>query len=195
MGTFLRGTPGTLAQDITLPIGDIKFENYINNLIFSEVLFYLNGLVNTVSVPKGVSVDFGFSRTIFLDFNFENIDTSTAQIDLLNAILKWFDFEVSESDYVVDIPAKSKLSAFPNPTRSHLNISFQPKTSLESNEIPIFSMFNIRGQRVYSGELARTDSGFDSRVNIDNLNISSGIYFIKVNTGAETAVQRVVVIR
>ena len=196
---IIHGHSWTFARDIMLSM-DGMTSAYSINAINSHILFtqFLND--QTPEPTKGVFKPFieggvTFGSTIFLDFDFNHIVEANQQKLLIKEIFDWYKGYVSNDDVIVEIPTQSILSAFPNPVRSQLNIKFEPKCGLKSVETPSFSIFNIRGQMIFTGELDRSQDGFSSNIDVSNISLSSGVYFVRVNSSEETVVQRVMVLR
>jgi len=196
---YVMGQEDTFAEGLDFMLSNNATASAIRPISNSEILFYWNFLPpSPVSTPtKGVytiPTMLGVGSTILLDFDFHGIPHAIYQTELIKRIFGWYGV-VSENDETVPVQLQSRISAFPNPVKSELNIRFEPHTSLKSTETPVFSIFNIRGQKVYTGELVRSHDGFSRNIDLNNMTVSSGIYFIKVNTSEESVVQRVMVVK
>ena len=77
----------------------------------------------------------------------------------------------------------SLFEVFPNPSNGRITISFADPTEKESLVI-----VNLLGEKIYESSLSN-----DSKKEITLSNISSGIYFIKVNTSKKQYYKRFIV--
>jgi len=81
----------------------------------------------------------------------------------------------------------SAVSVYPNPVKDNINISFQ----LETAQYVDFAIVDLNGKTVYN-----TKQKFDScnqNYNINNSNLSSGIYLLKLQGEGFSDVQKIIV--
>jgi hypothetical protein len=97
-----------------------------------------------------------------------------------------------------DIPLKLVLSGYPNPASASVNIRLGIPSSASADrfEVEVFDVLGRRVKQVYSGRL---DPGFhefhwDGTNQADN-KVSSGIYFMRVNSRHGSADGKVVLVR
>ena len=88
-----------------------------------------------------------------------------------------------------DLPDNfSALSIQPNPFSSSINLSL---TLDKSNEVA-YELFNLQGQRLFGKSLGQLNSG-ETTINITNLTPwPAGVYFLKIRSGNEFVVRKVV---
>jgi hypothetical protein len=136
---------------------------------------------------KGVYGTVGSGKIVFMDFNLSSINNVTVQNATINATLMWFDnYNVSENENTVEGIPPFKVNIYPNPVKSSVNIDIL--SSKRGVSKPTYSVFNIKGQQVQSGELNGANNKID-------LNISSGIYFINVADEKQQTTRKVLIIK
>jgi hypothetical protein len=97
-----------------------------------------------------------------------------------------------------DLPVRLVLLGYPNPAKASVNIRLGvPSTASASRlEVDVFDVRGRRVKRVYSGEL---DPGFHEfrwdGTNQSEHRVSSGIYFLRVNSEKGRAHSKVVLVR
>jgi hypothetical protein len=159
---------------------------------------------------SNISFDPLFTDAIHNDFilqkNSPCIDTGTpffsfkdsALIDLSPSQYKGIapDMGAFETNYGNGVasshPSPLALTAFPNPFNSALTIRFELSQSAQAN----LSVFSITGQRVRTiisdvlpaGKHTLQWNGLDE----SGMRVSSGVYFVRLETGAGTLTRRVV---
>jgi hypothetical protein len=130
---------------------------------------------------------------VFLDFDIESIDCEEDAFDVVFWCMYWlFNQGVSDSDVTISTRPVS-VETYPNPVSGILNIHYTPQKTTVSE--PDFAIYNIRGQRLHTGTLSRSAESYTRAVDINNLNLSSGIYFIRVNDAGEQNVKKFLILR
>jgi hypothetical protein len=93
---------------------------------------------------------------------------------------------VSATYYVGGSVSESKLdeliSVYPNPTTGELRVT-SDKLQIENIEV-----FDVYGRKIFSNHLITSSS--HQKINIENL--SSGVYFMKLNTDKGEVIKRVI---
>jgi hypothetical protein len=106
--------------------------------------------------------------------------------DSLNYVT--LDFEpVNEKD-IIDVSLKNHFSVYPNPLNSDLvNIKFNQFIKSDTT----IEVFNVKGQRIekYSG-ISHLDN-----ISFNDLQLQTGIYFIKVSNEGFSQIKRVIVMK
>ena len=134
----------------------------------------------------------GFADDLHMIINGEAINMHEKQIIVINSMIEEVAIVVGNVDsYLNPIPGEFGLSAaYPNP--------FNPTTTLglalDVDGFVSMSVFNIRGQVVEVLVDRSMKAGYHNVVwNADG--ISSGMYFVRVETGANTAMQKLMLLK
>lgn len=187
----VSGEAGTIFQGINFNYGLVSYgspynEDYpdaIDTLNGSEILLrYGNNKVAGIGfkgfVPGGISP----CNIIYIGFPFETIVTSQARKDLMTAILNYFNLLTEVNDYSPEFNFEVYPN-YPNP--------FNPKTTFTFS-IPEKSLIKIQ---VFDalGRLIRiiTEKEFNSgihQIEWDASDLSSGVYFIKVDYNSKSKI-------
>lgn len=121
----------------------------------------------------------GALESVFQD---TNIIPSVKYRALINNI-----FNCSTITGTDPVPDKTQMEIFPNPSTGSFNIrlpqSLSGKIQLE--------IFNSLGEKVFTGE--KDTSGDGRNISMDDMNIHSGIYFIKISSGNKIYPAKIIV--
>ena len=79
---------------------------------------------------------------------------------------------------------------FPNPFNSAAAVNFRLARKAETE----IGLFNILGQKVVTNNLGTLPAGEHS-IQVDGNNLSGGIYFLKLNSGTDAAVRKIVLVK
>jgi hypothetical protein len=112
-------------------------------------------------------------------------DTYSVTITDANGCTKTQSFTVSNTIGVEEISSKSNLKLYPNPAQNNLNIVIE---NVQSNGT--ISIVDAIGKNVYSSSIEGKGKVFTT---IDLTNITNGIYFVRVNSGSNTSIQKLIV--
>jgi hypothetical protein len=97
-----------------------------------------------------------------------------------------------------DIPAKLVLSGYPNPAKASVNIRLGIPSSAAAGEVEV-ELYDVRGRLVKQVYNGRLDPGFHEfrwdGTDQAGHSVSSGIYFMKANSGSGSAGGKVVLVR
>jgi hypothetical protein len=97
-----------------------------------------------------------------------------------------------------DIPVRFMLSGYPNPAKNSVNVRLGVPSSGSADRCEI-EVFDVRGRRVKQIYSGRLDPGFHEFLwdgtNHADRRVSSGIYFLRVNSGHGSADGKVVLVR
>jgi len=132
-------------------------------------------------------------KTVYLTCGLEQIDTEANQDLIIEKVLDWFAKPVVsvEKTNQATIPNKFSLEQnYPNP--------FNPSTSIEfalpvSNQV-ILTVFNSLGEKVSELVNEELSSGYHT-VNFKSDNLSSGIYFYKIDAGNFVSVKKMLLLK
>lgn len=132
------------------------------------------------------------AKTVFLSFGLESVsgrgETDNREA-ALGSILDWF--EVAQSIKSENLlPGKFRVDfPYPNPFNATVNVPFY----LPESRIVSFSVFDLNGRKIYSESgiqgSGRTVFTFNSN------NLSTGIYLVKINTGKEMEVKKIMLLK
>jgi hypothetical protein len=134
----------------------------------------------------------GFADDLHMIINGEAINMHEEQITVINSMIEEVSIVVGNVDsYLNPIPGEFGLSAaYPNP--------FNPTTTLglalNADGFVSMSVFNIRGQVVEVLVDRNMKAGYHN-VSWNADGISSGMYFVRVETGANTAMQKLMLLK
>lgn len=86
--------------------------------------------------------------------------------------------------------ANSEIKVFPNPAHNHITISY---ASLSENTVSI-SLYDYTGKLVktFDNEQVQKNNN-EVTIDVSNLKLSGGIYFIKTNANNKTHTQKIVI--
>ncbi len=97
----------------------------------------------------------------------------------------------AEDDILLSIPALQISSAYPNPFVDGLSISVQTKTAAPLTT----TVYNMKGQKIYTttNALPAGDHKLQwSGVDFSGKQVPAGVYFIRVESGEDKAIKRVI---
>ncbi len=144
---------------------------------------------------SGVGYDAGTYRAVYLGFPLESISTideMTTPGEVLEMLLGWLagedDVENDPSDSAV--PSEFAMTAYPNPFNPDLTISY----SLPENGIVQIAVFDVLGRKVTELANHSYQAGTHS-VTWNATGVSSGIYYVRLSSPAQTLTQKVVLLR
>ncbi|MCL1827055.1 MAG: T9SS type A sorting domain-containing protein [Candidatus Cloacimonetes bacterium] len=157
----------------------------------TEIGYILFSDPNNVIRGRGVYTDFFQGKTVYIAADMKDIEDSNIRRNMVESIFNWFD-TVDEKD-PLEILNPISLYIYPIPAKNMVNIEY--KSSQLSFAMPKYSMYNIKGQKVCSGVLDKSKECFRKSINIDELNLATGIYFIKVEEGNNSKTSKVLVIK
>ena len=190
----ITGNPSSFANGIAFDLinDNTAFAHYSDNNIAAmsncETLF-----TDNQNQVKGVYSEVILGKSVLLDFDINSINDDFARRRIFNSVLTWFDNIVSESDLTESIIKPVSLNIYPNPAKSLLNITFESEK--QNNSKPVYSVYNVKGQKVYSAEMKQAKNGFNSTLDLNNLQISSGIYFIKISDSSISKISKVLILK
>lgn len=83
--------------------------------------------------------------------------------------------------------SSSEVSVYPNPTLGSFNIFID---NVNFDELYI-SIFDIQGKEVFTSEDKNVSGAYNKQINLED--ISKGVYYIKLSTGSEVKVQKLII--
>jgi hypothetical protein len=181
----------------TIQLGNIDEESGIVEVIYSHV----NGFYPIVAefryddegeegVVRGFSASLDFSAASFYFGLPEGITTGRF---VFSSDSLYFPTILFPPDTSSELEQTVKLNndffnVYPNPnTANELAISFKAPVNSETR----IAIFNVRGQRIREF----THSGHELDLRFSNLNLESGIYFIKASNAEMSQVRRMTIIK
>ena len=157
-----------------------------------EVYYQFNALSNVLENNLILRANDGYKiqrRTGHFDW----IDVSTAAKPW--TLVSYGDYRVLKDNDVFLRPIQN-LTNFPNPFNPETTISFDVAVELASVHIDIF---NIRGQRVntlHNGNLAQGNHSFIwNGKNEQGIEVSSGVYFVRIRTENELLNRKIMLLK
>jgi len=134
----------------------------------------------------------GNGELVILGFPLYFIETAAAG-EFVAIVMNEFGEEVGIHESEVTV--KSSLTNFPNPFNPVTEISY----SLDSESDVVLDIFNVKGQKVKTLVNSRQEAGeykfiWNGRDEND-LNVSSGVYLSKLNTGKTTISRKMMLIK
>lgn len=163
--------------------------NHISNN--NSTIAFMDGYDNI----KGVYKDVILGETVFYDFDLKSIVDPYHRWNLVAITMHHFGIITSIEDITVQ-PVENqvlKVSVYPNPVKHIVNIDVESSAKLNSN--PEIEIFNIKGQRIYKSSMVHSKNGYNSNLRLDSMNLSSGIYFIKVSNEESVKTQKILFIK
>ena len=164
-------------------------------------------------------------KLVYCAFGIEGVpypaisETYTDRVELLEAILKWFDptYEIAENA----LPERFALSAYPNPFNSAVTIAINAPVETGHDPSLQIEIFDINGRMVETlaplikGGAERSEAGGYSPLKrgvaptlasagtatgcvfvwTPDASLGSGVYFLRVNDGDETATKPILYIK
>jgi len=152
-----------------------------------SIPLFIDGNQNTKAVITP-TLNNGHITGLF-DFDFDSIP-ATSQLDVMFEGTVWLSTDPDNEGIPKPV---SSLNVFPNPALKVMNINYKSEGVLMTN--PEYSIYNIKGQKVTSGELKRGGDGFVGQVSLNTLKISSGIYFVRVNEQKHQKMTKVLILK
>jgi len=140
-----------------------------------------------------------FTVTLSADFGHENPE-GCYHSKSMNVTIEEI---ITETDFV-EIPFITNFSVYPNPFNPATTISFN--LSAETKDIPKVSIYNIKGQKIFTlsdpalldcieGRQGSTKSITWNGRNQSGKQVSSGIYFVKLDQGNTSAIKKVILMK
>ncbi|MDP8207132.1 MAG: T9SS type A sorting domain-containing protein [Candidatus Electryonea clarkiae] len=134
-------------------------------------------------------------RTVFCGFGIEGINNSNdryiSREEFLRRTLTWFGVnEAGDDPRTKELPNDISLDLWPNPFNSTLNIQI----SLPNPENVEVALYNIIGQEI-SRLTPMTLSSGQNRLTFSDLQLSSGLYFVKIITPSYVKTERIVLLK
>jgi len=184
--TYSTGTGGPVMighgfmESINFVLNDTWTEgNIITPIINNNVLF----IDDTPAQNKmGVYNQILNGQSTLLTFDLHNITENTVRQNIINNTLTWFG-SVDNKDHIEEIVKQYTINIYPNPAISNINIEYYRNKLQVNNKQPIYSIYNIKGQKIHSEKLQSSKKGFSKNLDLSKLSIASGMYFIKINDG------------
>ncbi len=97
-----------------------------------------------------------------------------------------------EDEFVPEIPKKYGMTNYPNPFNPETTIVFNLKEDVQNAELEIYNILGQKIQTIHVGHIS-AESNEGTRWNGKDMNgtdVSSGIYFFKLNTGSKTYIRK-----
>jgi len=91
-----------------------------------------------------------------------------------------------------EIPPSSQMSVYPNPAKNEINIAFT--SDLTSEESAIVMLKDMTGRIIYSNTIALSNGAMQMTIDLST-EVTSGIYFVSIETKLAHLNERVVVIK
>ncbi|HLC83991.1 MAG TPA: T9SS type A sorting domain-containing protein, partial [Bacteroidia bacterium] len=83
--------------------------------------------------------------------------------------------------------SENVLSVYPNPTMGMFNIAISNANIAEL----VITIVDIQGKEVFSSVDKNVNGAYNKQINLEE--ISKGLYYIKMNTGSEVKIQKLIV--
>lgn len=191
---------GDMNDELTDNLSDNVFKSLINdpnNFLFADMEI-AEGNSNYFSYPSWPSHLDHILITNELFDNLSNANSSVATLLVDDYMNSWWSYDNYVSDhrpvglkldgYTMNDEIKLQntrgLSLFPNPVKKQLSI--QVRADLVESNFQILSAF---GEILYQGTLKSSLK----QIHVDLLNLSAGLYFVKIEASGNSIVERFVV--
>ena len=162
-----------LAYDITISHADnidISFE-FSNDVMFAD--FVTNGKATQILVINPQE-----SLIFSTDSEFEIESVKVAYRD------SYIEYNITE------IPQEFSVHTYPNPFNPVLNVEY----SLPYENYVNISIFDINGQKVFELDEGMQNAGIHN-VQWEAVNISSGLYFLKIESGQFNKIEKIMLVK
>lgn len=193
LSTNIIGEEGTFFQAHNF---DLINDNSINANYSSNSISGTNPIFrDNNSNIKGIVSDYGIGQTFLYDFNISSINETTYRKGLINKTLMYLGVQVSNGDEVITKPLNDlKIDLYPNPVTNYLNVNIDDNQK-QITELPEISIYNIKGQRIYKSIMDKNDSGIQKQIDLKNISMSSGIYFVRVKTNNDISTHKILMLK
>jgi len=146
-------------------------------------------IVDSNQNVKGVGNHFGGNEVALFDFDFASVPSEDA-IGIMFDTTIWLPIDQDAAG----IPAPlTTLNIYPNPAKNTFNINYKSEAKPQNH--PEYSIYNVKGQKVTSGLLSPDNTGFTKEVTLSPLNLSSGIYFVRVSDQKTIKTSKILIIK
>ena len=183
--SFDDGLHGT--YDVDYPDGIKPFGGSMSNLHYDGPDYQNQGGAGIQYIGSfGESTALG--GIVYLGFGFETIYPESARTTVMSAVLDYLEISVD-----VDVPGQhpddfSVSKAYPNP----FNGSFAIDISSPKASNVTLSLYTLRGQLIRrSDRSVHAGSNHITLAGLNNSNLSSGVYILKVENGTQFYTQRI----
>jgi len=143
--------------------------------------------------PAGIYYS-GDYKLVYLSFPMETVSSllgSCCRGEMLDNILTWFDYVGIENTKTPIQPSDFKLkSVFPNPFNTQAAVEFELPNAQLCN-VSIFNLVGSNVQTVYQGWM----NAGQHHVTINGKNLTSGLYFIRLEAGNAKEVRKVLLLK
>lgn len=176
---------------ISFQDGPLGSPNYVHNHVFREAFTAQWG--NTISSPTNT----GSLKTFTYTFNNATTNYNMNNCEVIAFVRKASDEEIlsvngAPVNFGTNIntnTTSNSVTVYPNPvnekTAIHITTTASEKTS--------YTITNILGQTVYTEQLGVLSAGNYTIAVGNKISLSKGIYFMKVEIGESTIIQKLVV--
>ncbi|MCL1827674.1 MAG: T9SS type A sorting domain-containing protein, partial [Candidatus Cloacimonetes bacterium] len=195
VNNILGTTPGSYREDANIYgqrfAEGIDFRLGVNMSTSTSVIPASNGrtlFANNDGQAVGIYTFELEGRTVLLDFNFHDISNADIRREIIERIVYWTGIVDEKDPTEIPSPAFS-VNAYPNPFHQELNLTISNNKSTEIS----LSLYNIKGQKITQQE--HNISKYKENTikwNMNEHDLSSGIYFYKVQTNEDSYIGKVI---
>lgn len=162
-----------------------------------EFLYYDTTLTNASGIWYRDPVH--DSKVIYLGFGLEAVHKQpwagyVSRKDLLSLFLNWFGMTGIAERVEGNVPM-ARLEIFPNPAKGRLNLRFMiPDAGYKNNDLSV-KIYDITGRSIFTQSLSPNPSALTWRCD-DNAGrrVPAGIYFVRLESKAGSAVKKVIIL-
>jgi hypothetical protein len=169
--------------DTTINFGVLPFNQQSDSLYY---FWFKNGVqIDTLSEVGIAFPDSGMQEITAIVMDGSESDTLnwTVSVSQLQVV----------SEQVVSSPSSSSLTAYPNPFNSSTTISFS-LPSASASALASLRVYGIDGRLVKELVNAKLEAGWNS-ITWDASGMTTGIYFVRLETQSQAAVRKLILIR
>ncbi len=153
---------------------------------------------NTGSIESGahmpVSIHFntaGFHDEIQAEGYFTVIGSQRGGSDTINVVLQIGEDAVPpDNNRKTGIPSQLSMNAYPNPSNGYVKVDYRVQPATHS----LLQVFDINGRQVFNVEIPPASNGQGSMM-LNFENRSTGLYLIRLESGNERRIQRVLLMK
>jgi len=184
------GVAGTVGAGVITDIGS-GYHGLIGTYSgASDTIFQYTGYSYTQNYG-GLSYDAGIYKTVVLGVGLERFASASARESLIRNVLRWFEAPVGVQRAKRDVPTQYDLRQnFPNPFNPSTTIRY----GLPNRSHVTLTVFNTLGQQMPLLQNGEQEAGYHE-VKFDGRNLSSGVYFYRIEAGSFVETRKLVLLK
>jgi hypothetical protein len=185
--TAQNGCDSTVVSQLTIiPLPTVNLPAYTSYICLQDPTFALFGGTPSGGVYTGSAVSSGNLNPALAGTGMDVITYTITDAITLCTNSDTSSIAIHNCTGIDEYSLANSISVYPNPTSGQFSISVNGNYS----EL-LINIVDVEGREVYSSVDKNIVTGFSKQINLETL--AKGIYYIKMNSGAESNVQKLVV--